>query len=283
MDLPNFFIAGAPKAGTDLLYYQLDQHPQIYMSPLKEPNYFASEIRLHNFHPLLRPQIERGASSMRAYLDAEVIAKRFGGMITNMSDYKRLFAAIDSEVAIGEGSVCYLWSRTAASAISDMLPRARIIIVLVDPAERAFHQYLKSLSDGMVAHSFSEHLKLGFKDQDESDSEIRLFNPFLGFGKYAEQVQRYMQHFPCHQLSISLYEDTQADYDRWFRNILSFLGVDSTFRPPDVDSPSKPHFSEDVPAPQLLPSDRARLSEYYRDDILSLQDLIHRDLSAWLR
>jgi hypothetical protein len=283
MGLPNFFIVGAPKAGTDLLYYQLDQHPQIYMSPLKEPNYFASEIRLHNFHPSLRPQIERGASGMRAYLDAEVLAKRFGGIITNMSDYKGLFAPAGSEVAIGEGSVCYLWSRTAATAIADVLPQARIIIVLMDPAERAFHQYLKSLSDGTVAHSFSEHLELGLKDKNEADSEIRLFNPFLGFGEYAEQVKRYLQHFPCDQLSISLYEDIQADYDCWFANILSFLEVDCTFRPCDVDVPSKPHLSEDVPAPQLLPADRARMVEYYRDDILYLQELIRRDLSAWLR
>jgi hypothetical protein len=282
MVLPNFFIVGAPKAGTDLLYYQLDQHPQVYMSPLKEPNYFASEVRLHNFHPSLRLQVERGASSMRAYLYADVLAKRFGGMITNMSDYTRLFAAANSEAAIGEGSVCYLWSRTAASGIADVLPEARIIIVLMDPAERAFHQYLKSLSDGTVAHSFSEHLELGFKDRNEIDSEIRLFNPFLGFGEYAEQVKRYLQHFPRHQLLISLYEDTQADYDRWFANILSFLEVDSAFRPSDIDVPSKPHLPEAVPEPQLLPADRAKLVEYYRDDILCLQDLIRRDLSAWL-
>src|ERR1700753_1968803 len=49
--MPTFFIAGAPKAGTDLLYYQLDQHPEIYMSPLKEPNFFAEEIRPENFGP----------------------------------------------------------------------------------------------------------------------------------------------------------------------------------------------------------------------------------------
>ena len=43
--LPNFFIVGAGKAGTTSLYSYLRQHPQIYMSPVKEPCYFASEIR----------------------------------------------------------------------------------------------------------------------------------------------------------------------------------------------------------------------------------------------
>jgi Sulfotransferase family len=44
--LPNFFIVGAPKSGTTSLYHCLDQHPEIYMSPVKEPSFFASDIRL---------------------------------------------------------------------------------------------------------------------------------------------------------------------------------------------------------------------------------------------
>ena len=47
--LPNFFIVGAPKAGSTSLYYYLDQHPQIYMSPIKEPCFFAPEIKPGNF------------------------------------------------------------------------------------------------------------------------------------------------------------------------------------------------------------------------------------------
>ena len=43
--LPNFFVVGAPKAGTTSLYHHLDQHPEIYMSPLKEPTYFSTEMR----------------------------------------------------------------------------------------------------------------------------------------------------------------------------------------------------------------------------------------------
>jgi hypothetical protein len=41
---PNFFIVGAAKAGTTSLYYYLNQHPEIFLSPLKEPNYFSSDI-----------------------------------------------------------------------------------------------------------------------------------------------------------------------------------------------------------------------------------------------
>ena len=283
MNLPNFFIAGAPKAGTDLLFYQLEQHPQIYMSPLKEPNYFADEIRPHNFHASLRPLIEKEFASMRQYLDAGAPEKRFGGFVSNLDDYKKLFANAGSHPAIGEGSVCYLWAKSAAAAIAEMLPHARIILVLMDPAERAFHQYLKSLSDGTVSHTFSQHLDLAFSDRSGPETEIRHFNPFLAFGEYSEQLNRYLQSFPRGQLFISLYEDTQGDYERWFGEVLAFLQVDTEFKPPDVEVPSKPRLPEHGPMPRLLADDRAKLVDYYRADVLRLQKLIERDLSAWLR
>ena len=282
MKLPNFFIAGAPKAGTDLLYYQLDQHPQVLMSPLKEPNYFADEIRPENFHPSLRLVAERGVASMRSYLDAGALSKRFGGIVTDIEDYCRLFVSADQRGAVGEGSVCYLWSQSAASRIADLIPHARVIVVLMDPAERAFHQYLKSLSDGTVAHPFARHLELAFDDRSKSPSQIRLFNPFLAFGEYDEQLNRYLKRFPRQQLLISLYEDTH-DYDRWFADVLRFLDVDSTFRPAVVDVPSAPHLPLDFPKPRMYPEDRARLVAFYRNSILRLQPLIGRDLSNWLK
>jgi hypothetical protein len=318
MRLPNFFIAGAPKAGTDLLYYQLEQHPEIYMSPLKEPCYFSAEIRLENFHPSLRSQAERAAASLREYLDAGAPGKRFGGMVSDLRDYQRLFASAKDEKAIGEGSVCYLWSETAAAAIAHMLPKAKIILVLMDPSERAFHQYLKSLSDGTVGHSFRRHLEMALKDANGNEGQLRPYHPFLAFGLYTQQVRRYLDRFPADQLAISLYEDTQANYREWFAGILSFLEVSSSFAPPEVDVPSKPHvprfagmshalhlrgikklaagaLPEGVKRalkrrrhatnhlPELLPEDRAVLVTYYREDVLRLQDLIRKDLSAWLR
>jgi hypothetical protein len=47
--LPNFFVVGAPKAGTTSLYHYLDQHPEIYMSAIKEPYFFSTEFRAENF------------------------------------------------------------------------------------------------------------------------------------------------------------------------------------------------------------------------------------------
>lgn len=66
---PNFFIVGAPKAGTTSLYHYLRQHPQIYMSPIKEPNYFASEIRAGNVCEGLREHARRDLETLQEYLN----------------------------------------------------------------------------------------------------------------------------------------------------------------------------------------------------------------------
>lgn len=312
--LPNFFIVGAPKAGTDELYYHLDQHPQIYMSPLKEPCFFSMEVRLPNFDDSLQRLFREAEENLREYLEGEELGKRFGGIITNLADYERLFRGVQNELAIGEGSVCYLWSSSAASAIASTIPHARIIIVLMDPAERAFRQYLKSLADRNVTHSFRTHLELALRDSQET---LNLHHPFLAFGRYAEQVSRYLAMFPREHIHLSLFEDRETDPKGWFRSVLTFLGVDDRFVPHPVEIPSKPHIARSTllgaginqlqlkPAiskwvPSSLktaakrlyyrdetglsctPEERAVLVQYYRDDILKLQKTLGRDLSRWL-
>lgn len=312
---PDFFIAGAPKAGTDALYYELDQHPQIYMSPLKEPCYFSSEIRVEHFEPGLRARMQKEADSVREFIHGPMKEKRFGGVVSEWDDYLRLFAQVKDEKAVGEGSVCYLWSQTAAAAIASRLPKARIIITLMDPAERAFAQYLKSVSDGTAAHSFGQHIEDCLRS---TDGYLGVFHPFLEFGLYAQQVRRYREVFPAEQLHISLFEETQRDPRRWFSGILEFLGVDPAFAPEEGRGHYHPNVPKFVRVSQTLQArgvwkalgqcvpkrlqatvkrllyrqtdsitmqaeDRARLVEYYRTDIEELQDLIKKDLTHWLR
>src|SRR5579863_1241705 len=133
--LPNFFIVGAPKAGTTSLYHYLDQHPEIYMSPVKETNHFASEIRLAGFADELQEQVKRDMRAMQKYLAGPMSEKRFGAVGLEWDDYLKLFRNATDEKAIGEASVCYLWSRTAAKNIFARIPRAKIIMILRDPAE----------------------------------------------------------------------------------------------------------------------------------------------------
>ena len=113
MKPPNFFIVGAPKAATTFLYAYLDQHPQVYMSPLKEPNYFASELRPENFAEEDRARVQRQMRELQAYLRGDMRETRFGGFVTSWEDYLQLFRNAADQIAVGEASPTYLWSQTA--------------------------------------------------------------------------------------------------------------------------------------------------------------------------
>jgi hypothetical protein len=43
MTLPNFIIVGAKKVATTSIYEYMKQHPQIYLSPIKETKFFPFE------------------------------------------------------------------------------------------------------------------------------------------------------------------------------------------------------------------------------------------------
>lgn len=312
---PNFFIVGAPKAGTTSLYHYLDQHPQIYMSPIKEPSFFASELRPENFHPRFREQLLRERENVRQYLAGPMTEKRFGGPVEDWHSYQRLFQNARAGQAIGEASASYLWSPTAARNIAAKIPHARIVMILRNPADRAYSQYLGAVNDGLVRRSFREQLRLS---RGSTSALFDVLNPMLEFGLYAPQVERYLQAFPKRNLKVILYEDYRGWPAATLSDLFAFLGIDARFQPDfsrRMMEPHVPHFvtaayflkryglwqrvKEWSPPPlqrilrrsvfrkrsrlALSPEDRRALQEYYRGDIVQLSQVIDRDLSAWLR
>jgi hypothetical protein len=312
--LPNFFLAGVPKAGTTSLYHYLAQHPQIYMSPMKEPCYFASEFRAENCGDFLKPLIERDKRELKRYFAQPVLAPRFGGMIEEWGDYVRLFDAVRGETAIGEATPGYLWSETAAAHIHAKIPDAKILIMLRDPADRAFSQYLHVRAAGRLRRTFREHIEANRRNCSQKFS---LDHPFLEFGFYYEGLLRFFRLFPRESISVQLYDDYCADPAGTFSAIFRFLGVDPAFVP---DS-SKRHLEGRLPrrptlahslqrigvwqaARKLTPrcllpfarrmayvpgahvkmsaEDRQYLVDYYAADVCKTAQLIGRDLSAWM-
>jgi hypothetical protein len=310
--LPNFFIAGAPKAGTTSLYHYLDQHPQVYMSPVKEPNFFAAEIREENFDPQLRPDIVRDAVNLRDFLSGDMREKRFGGIVEEWEDYLRLFAHADHESAVGEASVCYLWSRTAPEGIAARIPDAKILLMLRDPAERAFSQYLHGAGNGAINWSFREHIQRNLRHQSE---QICVHYPFLEFGLYAEQLGRYRERFG-RNVWVGFHEDFQHRPLEVYRSICRFLEIAADFSP-DMQSrrmqaqvpilsslgrmkrwgfwqaaakatPARlrPLFRRALirrpGATRMDPADRRYLVDFYREDIGKLSSLLDRNLDCWM-
>jgi hypothetical protein len=292
MTMPNFFVIGAQKAGTTSLYHYLDQHPEVYMSPRKEPHFFQG---------------------MRS--DFRWPGRRLAP-VTDLRDYLALFEGVTDEKAIGEGSASYLYSLEASALIKRSIPDAKIIAVLRNPAERAYSNYLHLVQVGREPlASFAEAL------QAEEGRMREKWGPdwyYKQKGFYHDQVKRYFDTFGRDQVRIWLYEDLRDDPSSMMREVFRFLEVDDTFVP-DLSIEHNPsgvprsqglytwvrklsarnpvlvdrffpaglrgHLKSRifVKPPLLLPEVRQQLTYAYRPDILKLQELIGRDLSPWLK
>src|SRR5699024_1670894 len=115
---PNFFILGAPKCGTSSMYEWLAEHPQIYMSPVKEPNFYNSDSNLTS------------ARSKKEYL-------------------KLFESAAASHKVIGEASIMYMYSKEAVLNIEEDLDKPKYLVLLRDPVEMAVSYYQTLLFTGV--------------------------------------------------------------------------------------------------------------------------------------
>lgn len=246
------------------------------MSPIKEPNFFADEIRNENLAEELREGAEKDMAEQREFLRGAMTEKRVGGMISEWDDYLKLFQNAQGEKALGEASVCYLWSRTAAANIRAKIPAAKIIMVLRDPSEIAFSLYVQSVAGGHIRGSFRETIAACRRNTSEKFS---VYYPFLELGMLYEQVKRFVETFPRESVLILFYEEYRERQGEVFRRIFQFLGVNEAFAP---DTSRRHHDFRDRSL-VMDARDRADLVEFYREDVLRLATLLGCDLSAWAR
>jgi len=295
---PNFFVIGAGKSGTTSLYHYLKQHPQIFMSPVKEPKYFALAGRDLNFTgPGDKRVIPQTANTVEAYLD--------------------LFKDVGDESIIGEASTVYLNTGDTARKIAEQVPHAKLVAILRHPADRAYSAYMHLRRDGYEKlETFSAALDA--EPQRISDGYYYHWH-LRSRGYYGRQLKTFYEQFQRSQIKVYLYEDFMESPRLMLSDIFQFLGVNESFKP-DISArhnqsgiprnqslqnfltrshPVKQWAKRVIPerighrmisgmqrrvvsTPGLSPEIRARLTEDYRSDILALQDLIRRDLSHWL-
>lgn len=212
---PNLFIVGQPKSGTTALHQFLGQHPDIYMSSIKEPHFFCADFHLE---------------SDRAYGKQRFFDFR------SESAYLQLFAKAKGVKIAGESSTNYLYSQVAAEKIHNFNPDAKIIIILREPAK-----FLYSLHSHYVKFTeenepdFLTALALESDRRQEKSTSCRVTSPsYLYYSqriKYSQQIQRYLNRFKSNQIKIIIFEDFKSENERVFREILEFLGVDPNFTP----------------------------------------------------
>ncbi len=196
--VPDFFIVGHHKSGTTALYEMLRAHPQIYMPDLKEPRFFAGDLRF---------QFEPRESS---YLP------------TTYEDYLALFDGAGPQQRAGEASPSYLKSETAARAIAEVQPAARIIAILREPAS-----FVRSLQLQLLQEHVESETDLGKAVANEAivrgGRQVRRYSDHV---HYVEQLRRYHAVFGPEQVLVLIYDDFRADNEGTVRRVLRFLDVD---------------------------------------------------------
>ena len=286
----DFFIVGAPKAGTTSLYHYLNEHPKISMSSVKEPNYFSHE------------ELE----TQKLYYKSN--------KINSLDSYHNLFPTRDANLIYGEASVSYLFYKNVAEKIKTYNKNAKIIILLRNPIERAFSHYLMDVRLGLISESF-ESVVDGF----ETTSKNKLYyQQYIELGKYYNQISNYKRLFNDKNILIIDYEDFKNKTSLSVTTVFDFLQIDTSFMP-NLDLTHntfrKPKFTfieklysnhsirciinklisskfknyinqilfdkEDKP---ILSQDlRVRLKSIFKNDVNKLSDMLNKDFSKWIK
>jgi|TARA_B110000879_G_scaffold200397_1_gene274347 hypothetical protein len=284
----DFFIVGAPKAGTTSLYHYLNEHPEISMSSQKEPDYFSNA-------------------------DIQNEGMYYGkNRIDTIKKYHSLFDDNSESKLKGEASVSYLFYKNVPQNIKTYNPEAKIIIMLRDPIDRAFSHYLMDYRLGLVSDSFEDII-----DQKSVHKNAKLFyQQYIELSEYANQVKRYLNVFDGKEILFIEYEDLKMDVLGIVKKTYLFLGVNQGYEP-DVN---KKHNTYTMPKnsiirfmysfvilrnilsfffpknlvdrvraalfknnkkPVLLYETRNRLRKLFTNDVNALGEMLHKDFSRW--
>ena len=297
--MPTFLIIGAMKSGTTALYDLVAQHPEVYVTPVKEPNFFAFAESPPDFNGPLDTS-KRGINRTS---------------ITNSEAYRALYDDAEPSQERGEASHTTLYWPDGARNVERFVPDARLVAILRNPIDRAYSEYMHFVRDGdEPVNDFEEAL-------DAEPHRIEAgwaFGRYVDRGRYAEQLQRFKERFANDQLHVILHEDLTRDPQGVLRDVFAFIGVDPSFEL-DVErrvnasgvprsrvvhrlltslqpirealTPVLPETVVDwanrlknanLDKPGMKPQTRDRLRRTVEPEIRALEPMIVRDLSGWL-
>ena len=205
--IPNLFVIGAAKCATSSVHSYLAEHPDIFMSYLKEPSYFANpeDMRLRQRH-----FVGPGGAQFCLYRN-------------DLESYLGLFAEAGDAKIIGESSTAYTQlprRQGVAKRIHDFNPRARLIYFMRDPVERTISHYWW---------------------QVQNESETRdLFTAitedsfYRDLSHYAMQLEPYFELFDREQILCLTVEELTSQPEQILRSIFNWLEVEASFVPANL-------------------------------------------------
>jgi hypothetical protein len=239
---PDFLVIGAQKSGTTSLYAYLSQHPEVIAARTKEIQFFSEHYA-------------RGSAWYRQH---------FPVLVTR--EPARLLGA--GKLQTGEATPYYLFHPHTPRRVRAGLPGVKLIALLRNPIDRAYshHRYHSKLGDESLdfeAAIAAEPERLEGELERMRTDEHYVSDPhrnfsYLARGLYAEQIERWLEHFPREQLLVLQSERFFADPAEGYRHVVRFLGL-STHELDAYEAVNVGSYSG------MDPATRARLADYYHE------------------
>lgn len=207
---PNLFIVGAPKCATSSFYEYLGEHPEVFMTRIKQPHHFCKDL----WHP---------------HTDHY-------GQFRTLDGYLKLFEDAQGQPIQGEASVWYLFSRIAAEEIHRFNPDAKILIHVRNPVDYLYslHGELMVSGDEQIT-DFDDAVEAPFATRERlgmpATNRFRYGVTYLSSAMFSQQIARFQAHFPPEQIKINLMDDVKADLPSVYADVCRFLDIDDAFQP----------------------------------------------------
>lgn len=231
--LPDFLVIGAMKCGTTSFYQYLIRHPQTVPAREKEVHFF--DYRWH-----LGLNWYRASFPRRRDLPV--------GCVT------------------GESTPYYFFHPGVPARVAEALPAARLLLLLRDPVERAFSHYRRQRALGLDPLSFEDALEAEeerlagegekLRTRRRYESARHQAYSYKARGRYAEQLDRWLEWFDRDAILVIRSEDLFRDPGSAAGSALRFLGL------PERDLGLLPRINA-APELEMRPETRDRLRAYF--------------------
>ena len=207
LSLLNFICIGAQKAGTTTLHDILNQHPDVFLPKVKETKFFHDNTKFNK------------------------------GLDYYQNEF---FNSHKTEKVSGEIDPEYLYFNEVPKRIFDALGiDTKLIIIMRNPANRAYSHYLMSVRRGFETENFEDAIRLEKERILENDFNKNHFS-YIDRGLYSEQIKRYLQYFKKENMLFLIFEeDLIQNKEETFKRILKFLELDPDYAF-DLDIKSNP-------------------------------------------
>src|ERR1700760_1457378 len=179
MALPDFLVAGVPKAGPPALPAAPQPHPQLYLSAVKEPKFFLSDGR---------PPSAGGPGDVQTYQEH----------VWRRPDYEALLPPAPAGALAGEATPSYLYDLAAHARIQKLIPDAKLILLLRDPVDRAHSNWTHLWNAGLEPEA--DFLAACAAEPARKAAGWADFWHYTSLGRYGRQLEHLYQRYPREQV-----------------------------------------------------------------------------------